>query len=430
MTEFTRRAALTLGGLAAASSFVRAGASDPGDLSSVARDLETYIGFGAKNAGGPGDAASADWMAAELERAGFDIRRHSVQVPILDLETAALHYEQGETRVLPLYTAPLTPPGGVDAPLVRFSTAQLDRLGGTIALIDLPYGRWSSATSPVIRSALDAAFGAGALAAVLVTHGPTGEAIQLNVETSGGAAVRPTVVLAPREADAVRAVADTGGRTRLTVTGRQGVRPADNIVATLTRGTARWLIVSTPRSGWTACAGERGPGIAAFLALAREAGRSFPDHDLLFLCTGGHEFENHGVMEAIEEIAPRPADTDLWFHLGAGFASRDWHEAGAAGLLPLPSSDPQRYLLVSDGLLDLARSAFAGHAGLERAYPLSFGAAGELREIASAGYARCGGMFAAHRFHHVEQDDERCVDAALVTPVIESVRRFLHHAVG
>ncbi|TRO93630.1 hypothetical protein FKB34_11905 [Glycocaulis profundi] len=428
MTELTRRAALTLGGLAALSGAAGAGARDAASHSSVARDLETYIGFGAKNAGGPGDTASGDWMARELERAGFDVQRHIVQVPALDLISAALHHGEGETAALPLYTAPLTPPQGIEGPLVRFSFSQASQLEGAIALIDLPHGRWSTAAAPAIRSALEAAFGAGALAAVLATNGPTGDAIQLNIETDGGAASRPTVIVAPHEADSLHQLAETQGRARLIVQGRQGVRQADNIAATLRRGTGRWLVVSTPRSGWTTCAGERGPGIAAFLALAREAAASFPAHDLLFLCTTGHEFENHGVMEAIEAIAPQPADTDLWFHLGAGFAARDWHEAGAAGLLPLPSADPQRYLLVADGLLDLARSAFAGHAGLEMVYPVSAGAAGELGEIARAGYPRCGGMFGAHRFHHVDGDDARCVDAALVAPVIDSLREFLRHA--
>ncbi|HCY54771.1 MAG TPA: hypothetical protein DF715_04370, partial [Oceanicaulis sp.] len=133
MTELTRRAALTLGGVAALSGAAGAGARDAANHSRVARDLETYIGFGAKNAGGPGDTASGDWMARELEGAGFDIRRHAVQVPVFDLEAAALHHGEGETAVLPLYTAPLTQPQGIEGPLVRFSFSQASQLEGAIA---------------------------------------------------------------------------------------------------------------------------------------------------------------------------------------------------------------------------------------------------------------------------------------------------------
>ena len=51
-------------------------------------------------------------------------------------------------------------------------------------------------------------------------------------------------------------------------------------------------------------------------------------------------------------------------HLGAAVAARDWHERGAQ-LSPLPSADPQRFLLASGALLNAARAAFAGQPGLE-----------------------------------------------------------------
>jgi hypothetical protein len=36
------------------------------------------------------------------------------------------------------------------------------------------------------------------------------------------------------------------------------------------------VVVITPRSGWWACASERGPGIAAFIELARAAATASP----------------------------------------------------------------------------------------------------------------------------------------------------------
>ena len=44
----------------------------------VAADLDKYIGFGAKQAGGAGDNACGAWLAAELESLGFRVARQQV----------------------------------------------------------------------------------------------------------------------------------------------------------------------------------------------------------------------------------------------------------------------------------------------------------------------------------------------------------------
>jgi hypothetical protein len=126
----------------------------------------------------------------------------------------------------------------------------------------------------------------------------------------------------------------------------------------------------------------------------------------------------------LRERAPKPADIALWVHLGANLAARDWHETGR-GLLPLPSADPQRFLMASQDLIPAARSAFAGLPGFESPYPLAAEAQGELKEIRAAGYARAVGIFGAHRYHHTRLDDERTVSAALIPPVLTALQTFI-----
>ena len=75
-----------------------------------------------------------------------------------------------------------------------------------------------------------------------------------------------------------------GAAAKLALRGRGGIRAAQNIIGRRVRSGRPWLVVSTPRSGWTDCAGERGPGIAMWLALADWMPRAFPQHSLLFLC--------------------------------------------------------------------------------------------------------------------------------------------------
>ena len=107
-----------------------------------------------------------------------------------------------------------------------------------------------------------------------------------------------------------------------------------------------------------------------------------------------------------------PRDTALWLHLGSNIAARDWHDL-TQRYSPLSTADPQRYLVTSPTMLAHARRAFAGQPGL--ADPQSSDAAdGELKTVIAAGYSVVAGVYGAHRFHHVREDDRQCLlpDAA------------------
>ncbi|MCH7749719.1 MAG: hypothetical protein IH939_16655 [Acidobacteria bacterium] len=73
--------------------------------------------------------------------------------------------------------------------------------------------------------------------------------------------------------DAERLRASVGDKVTLRLTGRMDeAAEAVNVAGRLVRNEeADWSVISTPSSGWFTCAGERGPGIAALLALAEWA---------------------------------------------------------------------------------------------------------------------------------------------------------------
>ena len=315
-------------------------------------------------------------------------------------------------------------------PLVRVDAHGMTDapLAGAIALIDLAYGRWSSTLAKPMRAPVDAAFAGGAKAAVIVTNGPTGQVIALNADGRAPMFAGPVGLLAPAGAAPFLDAAMRHQPARVALAGHGGRRAAFNVIGRLDRGKGRWIVVSTPRSGWFGCAGERGGGIAAWLDFARAAPALLPDHDLAFLCNSGHEYENLGAEEALKAAAPKPAETHFWLHLGANLAARDWHE-GLFGLAPLAGSDSQRYLVVSPPLLPAARRLFAGLAGLESPYSSEKLSAGELTAIIAAGYPSVAGIFGVHRFHHVADDDARCVDAAAVAATTAAFRRLLVAAV-
>ncbi|NYF31090.1 MULTISPECIES: hypothetical protein [Sphingopyxis] len=428
MTEPTRRGFLAGAAVLPLATAANADAAAAPDA--IAADLATYIGFGNKQSGGAGDTACGHWLATELERAGFTVEKPPISVPWFEGERCEI--VAGDARA-PLHPQPIvtpTPGNGVTGPLVRVDAHGMTDapLAGAIALIDLAYGRWSSTLAKPVRAPVDAAFAGGAKAAVIVTNGPTGQVIALNADGRAPMFAGPVGLLAPAGAAPFLDAAMRHQPARVALAGHGGRRAAFNVIGRLDRGKGRWIVVSTPRSGWFGCAGERGGGIAAWLDFARAAPALLPDHDLAFLCNSGHEYENLGAEEALKAAAPKPAETHFWLHLGANLAARDWHE-GLFGLAPLAGSDSQRYLVVSPPLLPAARRLFAGLAGLESPYSSEKLSAGELTAIIAAGYPSVAGIFGVHRFHHVADDDARCVDAAAVAATTAAFRRLLVAAV-
>lgn len=404
-------------------------AQTPDPAALIRQDLERYIGFGEKRSGGAGDNACGDWMEQSLADLGFETQRQSFSAPFFEPRNCTLSAEGGEAHVWAQPIVVPTPPEGLTAPLVRVDAQgqTSHALSGAIALIDLAHARWSSMFWSGVADPVRAAFAAGARACVIITNGPSGKIIALNTDGRDPLYEAPIALLAPKDAAPFLAAAHTASSGRLTLTGVKGRRPAFNLMGRLDRGAGRWLAVSTPRSGWFTCAGERGGGVAAFLHMARWATRHAPGHDLLFVCNSGHEYQYLGAEELLRDHAPPPEQTDFWLHLGANLAARDWHDS-VGGLQPLPGTDSQRYLVVSPSLLPAARASFSGLAGLSAPYSSDELSAGELSNVLAAGYRNVAGVFGVHRYHHVREDDARCVSPDAVAETSFAFQRLLQEA--
>ncbi|MBU2168129.1 MAG: hypothetical protein KKF88_09855 [Alphaproteobacteria bacterium] len=385
--------------------------------------LERYAGFGDKATGGAGDTGVGQWLEAELTRAGYTCHRQAFQAPFFDSDQTTLAIDGISAPVIPQAPVSATGPESLSAPLrLAWGSGLLD---GTIALIVLPSRRWSSALDPLIQARLADVRARGAAAAVLITTGPSGDALALNAPAHLPPGAGPVAVLAPADAPPFLDAAADGRTGRLTLAGRGGQRPAFNLTARLDRQAGRALVLSTPRSGWFTCAAERGSGIAVWLAAAHWLAQRRDPLDIELVAISGHEYENLGGEHYLAALAPRPDRTRLWVHVGANLAARDWHMHGAR-LRALPGPDAQRYLLATADVITPFARAFAGQPGLEAPYPATVAnSAGELTNILRAGYPDAVGLFGAHRFHHSRRDDMGCVSGALVRPVSEALRRAL-----
>ncbi|WP_334162134.1 hypothetical protein [Phenylobacterium sp.] len=406
-------------GLAAAAPAARAAAQPGEDAAWLQAVLERFAGFGGKASGGPGDEASGAWLEDELRGAGYACRRQAFEVPFLDPRRVTLAADDSRADLIAHVLGPVTGAAGVSGPL-RLAAAGGD-LSGAIALVTLPHKRWVTLVDPMAAQPLEEALRRGAAAAVLVTTGPTGEAIALNVSPHRPGPARPVAILAPKDAAPFLAAAAEGRPATLTVDADVGRRPAWNLIARLDRQAPKTLVISTPRSGWFGCAAERGSGLAVWLSLARWLAGADPGVNVELVCTSGHEFEYLGGEHYLEHAAPRPEATALWVHVGASTAARDWHEFGR--LRPLPSADPQRVLTATRDVIDRVRPAFAGVTGLEAVLEATAATAGgEMTNVLKAGYATAIGQYGVHRYFHTRADDLGCTSGELVRPVAAAFR--------
>jgi len=379
------------------------------------RDLERHAGFGDKIAGGPGEAATAQWISERLTALGYEVSWQPVPVP--GFAPADCSLVAGAARAALWPQPPVVPAAGVTAPLaVLRAPYEAGDARGRIALLVLPYGRHASIRSPAVLPLVHAAAGAGALGLVIVPTGPTGGVVGLNCAAEAPVAALPTAILAPAEAEPFLLAARAGTPATLRLAGRAMPAESCNLIATLRRG-PRWIALSTPRTGWFQCTSERGTGTAAFLALAAWAAASAPDHSVFLLNSGAHEYLFAGARRAMP-LAPSPAETAAWVHLGASLATRDRLELRGLEQV-LPSADPNRTVMATPAMQAAVTQAFAGLSGLERPLPVAQGIS-ELGEIAGHGYQRCFAVLGIPKVFHSRQDDLSAVDGVLLAPVVQA----------
>jgi hypothetical protein len=390
-------------------------------------DLEAYAAFGSKLSGSTGDRESARWVGERLENAGFDVQLSNFDVPTFAPDVAELRVDKTSLPVAPQPIVVTTPQKGIEAPLclVR-DPVEASMANGKIAVLVLPYARHAALFRGSPGTFLDAVIPHDPAAIIIVTTGPTGKIIALNAKLEPAARV-PIALLAPDDLPSVIDAAAAGRSATLTLTGTSAVGQSSNVVASRRAG-PKWLAFSTPRSGWGICAGERGPGIAAFLELCEWASVRFPSHSLFAICTGGHELDFIGTHQAMNGAPPAP-DTMVWTHLGAGLATRDAFEVLGRRNELLSSADPQRSMMCSPALLQQVRRAFRGQAGYENPIEV-VGGAGELSSIVDRGYVNAFAGLGIHRWCHVADDTIEKVDAGLLLPVVEGHRAVIEAVAG
>lgn len=403
--------------------------ADPLSGAALYADVQRYDSFGPHRYGSPGAEHALAWIADELERAGLKVSSQRFSLARqYEFDVATLSVD-GETRpVMPQWWIPerqatfaLTAPIAVDN----------GPAAGTFVRLTLPFDRGAYLTQQHI-AAIESALARKPAAVLLTIDHPSGEIFTYNVDQKTPPWPVPVILVAPKDRPLLDAAQRSGRPVSVSVRGawRRDV-PGRNVVARLDRGLSqgkggRWLAISTPVTSWFTSTCERGPGIAGFLAMARLAATRWPDVDLVFVATAGHEVGHGGMEYFLHDGAPKPDATLAWAHFGASLACFGWRRDGERWLTDRQVDGQQRLVLSSQAMNAAVMRRFKDVV----ATPLVGARAGvgELRDVQAAGYPRFFGMAGSHTFFHTPADSAAATGPEILEPVIRAFAETLDDA--
>jgi hypothetical protein len=377
-------------------------AIDPLAGEALYRDVVHYAGMGGHRTGTTVDMATSEWMGSILAEAGFETELVEIAPKrLFELKECTVTVEDVEYPGDPEWFPTATGPEPVTGPLaVLAEGAPLSSLAGKIWVVedteeDLRLSR------EVQAQAVEAGK-SGALAVIAVIHTYSGELLGRSAVYDGHNEEPwcsvPLVGVAGKHGEALLDAARRGAEASVLIVGddRPGVRPL-NVNGLIGEGDDL-IIVTTPISALTLSGGERGPGVAIFLGLARWLGMRQPTTRYLFSGNTGHEERGSGAYALLDQVPP-PEQVRGWLHLGASISNR--HALFADGLADDSPEWWERTLrrggtpnfACSEDLVPLLTETFAD---IPELTPKAIRGGGELAEYLRRGY-RAFGFYGANR---------------------------------
>jgi len=391
--------------------------------------VKKFVSLGEHRTGTPGDLATSEWLKAELDSIGY--KTQFVEFPLRQFffKSGTLSVGDQIADVFPVWPVKddtnLAQSGKIiDGDKLK----ELTQAKGNLVLTRLKHAH--GASTPEIAEQINNFINAGALSVLAITENNTGELVALNTFDGQPAWKAPVYHLAPKDSALVlKAIADATP-VSIKIQGNIQTINARNVLGKIGIG-PRYVVVSTPISGWFTTGGERGPGIAVWLGLAKWASRNkdkFPEYTFIFTGHSGHELSKLGAKAFVEKAAPKPEDTRLWIHLGAAVAVREWKEENGKWVLT-DSVDSKRGIYYSESVAKSFEKTFehvkakktkGTEANKEKVKP-----GGEGAVFQKHGYSNLVSIAYAHRLHHVKTDDEQTTSPRLLQELEEALENFI-----
>jgi hypothetical protein len=380
-------------------------------------DVEKYVSFGDHRTGTAANTQTADWLGGELEKLGYSVNYPEFPLRQYFLDKAAIVCGSDSLSVFPQWWVNENIRQSAEGRLVDVTDPSAPaNPNGKIALIHVPEGEVLQALRRIHSLADD-----GALAVVAVTENPSGEVAAFNSAAQPDPWEIPVALVASRYSEKLAGFAAGQQPVRLSVEGQYRDVKGRNVYGAIGTG-KKYAVISTPISGWFICGGERGPGIAVWLELARWAATLDTDYTFVFTGNSGHETGGIGAHLFLDRFAPAVEDTHLWIHLGAGLATLACKQT-PEGLVKQDEADSLRNFFYSDPVESSFKKAF------EKIKAQKFNTgernAGELVYVAKKGYRRILGVSYIHPYFHTPLDSASTTSPRILADVTAAFQQFI-----
>ena len=296
--------------------------------------VETYAGFGNHHTGTPVDAQTTAWLTDILRSLG-----------------ASVHEDRFEFDRF-VCTSELRVAGQVVPALPVFYCAEGNWQTRNLSVVDVDVGIVGNprGLDPYLDADPDAA------ALVMAIGGLDDHPVQCNrVPQMPATPGRPAVIIPGNWADRVR-----GADAELTFAATAEPDRSANVIATLGAADAPAINITTPLTGWTPAAGERGTGLAVAMAMVADLAA---DHHVTLSVCSGHEIDHIGLKHylASHGVTGWPV-----VHLGASVGAIEPDSTGPAGL-----GDQRMVLTSASGEIrdEIGRRVLATNWSLREANP-------------------------------------------------------------
>jgi hypothetical protein len=378
-------------------------------------DVVRYAAYGPKRTGSTADHAISDWLAEEATRVGAEVHIQRIPLRRFEVEAARLAIGSDQLDCFPLWF-PKSSSGRLRLPLAALDTAP----GGSLAYKSLSDGL---AGLREIPAAVRLAAERQCAGLVLVTKTPSGMAFAHGL---GAQTPMPTLLVGGKHQERLGRVLESREPVEFELSGQTVDGEARNVIASFGNLEQPIIGVSTPTSAWLTAGGERGSGVALWLALLRRAAatRRGP---YLFSAVSGHELDALGGRHfAASDLAPLPSQVRSWCHLGASIATRSIAPANAAEDDAQERFSPETRIVCSSERLERDVGRFMGNVPYRVLSSRDAPVRGELKLYLDKGYETFGFEGAGPLFH-TSIDDHKATSPMLLGRVYEGLAELMGH---
>jgi hypothetical protein len=356
------------------------GAAVTDDVAARVRDiLQAYDAQGWHRTGTEVDAQSAAWLANTLVEMGAQPTLEEFAFERVEPLAANLQVDGQLIEGLPLFDAPALHGGSLEGPLGAQGSAS--PVGVMISTSPAPDPEYDAIRKNSAHQAL-----------VVITVGPAPGLQARNAGHYKQPFGVPVLQVGSHNLDLLLSAAESKTNARLAIEIRRVAAKSANVVVRIpgANGALAPIVVTTPRTGWWNCSGERGGGIACWFEVLRSALAEPYAREGMFIAFAGHELDFLGIQMFLERHPNMPAAAHAWVHFGANVGAA----RGAAIRLSASRAED----------LEAGRAALERHdVGPVGGPPAGTVIGGESHVAAGLG-GRCVALLGGNELFHLESD--------------------------